>query len=394
MNLFNIGVDGQYRLAALLAAAVGGARRRCRRPLHVAVDHRRRDAGRRALGRHRRRAQGRPRGQRGHLDDHAELHRRPALIAFLLTRAARGARRGQQQHRHQADPAVRPGAGHRPDRRRRRARSTGSSSLAVVVGVGTGSCSTAPASASTCGPPAAREPAAVASGVNVKRMVARSRCCISGAVAGLVGMPQLLGASLLATASTSRPGSASPASRSRCSAATTRSASRSARCSGRSSTVARRSSTCDDIPKEIVTIMQGVDRAVGRHRLRAGPPLPRSPQQQRDVGRAAGARRRPPRRRRRRHERRRRRPTPTRRAGAARGARRRRTLEPRRSRSIARRAGRCCSRSSASITGADDLTSGGTDRRGARGWPCRSAWPASAACGPSAPAWSTSASRA
>ena len=25
MNLFNIGVDGQYRLAALLAAAVGGA---------------------------------------------------------------------------------------------------------------------------------------------------------------------------------------------------------------------------------------------------------------------------------------------------------------------------------------------------------------------------------
>ena len=34
MNLFNIGVDGQYRLAALFAAVVGGAldaaRRRCR----------------------------------------------------------------------------------------------------------------------------------------------------------------------------------------------------------------------------------------------------------------------------------------------------------------------------------------------------------------------------
>jgi simple sugar transport system permease protein len=38
------------------------------------------------------------------------------------------------------------------------------------------------------------EPAAVASGVNVKRMVLVSML-ISGAVAGLVGMPQLLGAS-------------------------------------------------------------------------------------------------------------------------------------------------------------------------------------------------------
>ena len=41
MNLFNIGVDGQYRIAALLAAAVGGA-------LHLPVDpaRRRHPAGR------------------------------------------------------------------------------------------------------------------------------------------------------------------------------------------------------------------------------------------------------------------------------------------------------------------------------------------------------------
>ena len=30
MNLFNIGVDGQYRLAAFFAAVVGGCARRCR----------------------------------------------------------------------------------------------------------------------------------------------------------------------------------------------------------------------------------------------------------------------------------------------------------------------------------------------------------------------------
>ena len=29
MNLFNIGVDGQYRLAAFFAAVVGGGRRPC-----------------------------------------------------------------------------------------------------------------------------------------------------------------------------------------------------------------------------------------------------------------------------------------------------------------------------------------------------------------------------
>ena len=101
------------------------------------------------------------------------------------------------------------------------------------------------------------ETAAVASGVNVKRMVLTSML-LSGAVAGLVGMPQLLGATS-ATASTSRPGSASPASPSPCSAATTRSASPSARCCGPSSTARAISlQTSTGIAQEIVVIMQGV----------------------------------------------------------------------------------------------------------------------------------------
>ncbi len=67
MNLFNIGVDGQYRLAAMLAAAFGGS---VALPagLRQVVHHPGRDAGRRRLGRHRRRAEGHPRRQRGHLD--------------------------------------------------------------------------------------------------------------------------------------------------------------------------------------------------------------------------------------------------------------------------------------------------------------------------------------
>ena len=61
-----------------------------------------------ALGRHRRRAQGDPRRQRGHLDDHAERHRRPSLDRLPAAQGRRSHAR-QQQHRHQADPGV--GAG-------------------------------------------------------------------------------------------------------------------------------------------------------------------------------------------------------------------------------------------------------------------------------------------
>ena len=70
------------------------------------------------------------------------------------------------------------------------------------------------------------ESAAVASGVNVKRMVVYAML-LSGAVAGLIGMPSC-SATRTRTARRSRPASASPASRSRCSVATTRSGSPSA----------------------------------------------------------------------------------------------------------------------------------------------------------------------
>ena len=43
MGLFNIGVEGQYRLATIIAAAAGAAVA-LPGPLHIAADHRRRDA--------------------------------------------------------------------------------------------------------------------------------------------------------------------------------------------------------------------------------------------------------------------------------------------------------------------------------------------------------------
>ena len=93
MNLFNIGVDGQYRLAALFAAAAGAARRTCRR--RSTSRHPRRGHGRgRRLGRHRRRAQGDPRRERGRLHDHAQLHRHRhhALTCCPSTCARQGRR--------------------------------------------------------------------------------------------------------------------------------------------------------------------------------------------------------------------------------------------------------------------------------------------------------------
>ena len=76
MNLFNIGVDGQYRLAAFIAAVVGGAVA-LPAPLHilvivvVAMLVGALWAGIAGA------AQGHPRGQRGHLDDHAERRSPP-----------------------------------------------------------------------------------------------------------------------------------------------------------------------------------------------------------------------------------------------------------------------------------------------------------------------------
>ena len=60
MGLFNIGVEGQYRLATIVAAAVGAAVV-LPAPLHIAADRRGRRRRRRHLGGDRRRPQGHPR---------------------------------------------------------------------------------------------------------------------------------------------------------------------------------------------------------------------------------------------------------------------------------------------------------------------------------------------
>ncbi|WP_256862743.1 ABC transporter permease [Microbispora sp. GKU 823] len=91
------------------------------------------------------------------------------------------------------------------------------------------------------------ESAAVASGVSVKKMIVVTMV-MSGAVAGLIGMPELLGASY--KYSNNFPAaSVSRASRSPCSAATTRSEWRSARCCGVSWTTRPTSSSCSTSPR-------------------------------------------------------------------------------------------------------------------------------------------------
>ncbi len=138
----------------------------------------------------------------------------------------------------------------------------------------------------------------------------------------------------------------------------------------------------------------GHDRAVRGHRLRDRPPLPHPGRSRADVGRQLGTAEPVAGRRGRRHE-----PAPP---AAARRRRPRRPLRPRRRRSLG--ATRHPPAVLASvlllllsfvriITGADDLTSAGTVAA-ASGLAVPIAMAASAVCGPSAPAWSTSASRA
>ena len=110
MNLFNIGVDGQYRLGVFTAAWVGSLVS-LPRPLHILVIVLDRDGRVGALGRHRRDPQGDPRGQRGDLDHHAQLHR--DRDDRLLPAGGRGSGGGQQQHRDQATGGV--GTARRPE---------------------------------------------------------------------------------------------------------------------------------------------------------------------------------------------------------------------------------------------------------------------------------------
>ena len=99
MKLFNIGIEGQYRLAACVAAIVGGAL--VLPPvLHTVVILLVGALVGAAWAGIAGGAQGQPRGQRGHLDDHAELRRhRPDRLPDQHRRLRRPAR---QQHLHRS----------------------------------------------------------------------------------------------------------------------------------------------------------------------------------------------------------------------------------------------------------------------------------------------------
>ena len=132
MGLFNIGVEGQYRMATILAAAAGAAVA-LPAPLHIAADRRRGDARRRAVGRHRRRPQGDPRRQRGHQLDHAQLRRARAGVV-PAQRPVPGQPRGCPDHHD--DAAARVGLVPRPQRAVHRAGSRRAAHRAVRVPAG------------------------------------------------------------------------------------------------------------------------------------------------------------------------------------------------------------------------------------------------------------------
>ena len=135
------------------------------------------------MGRHRRDAAGHARGQRGDLDDHAQRDRG---LAGRLLPAARSACGSGNSTDTKAIPRAWVGGDH--DLRRRTRSSTGWSLLAVVVGVAFWVVLSRTRFGFDLRATGSSESAAVASGVNVKRMVVVSML-LSGAVAGLIGMP-------------------------------------------------------------------------------------------------------------------------------------------------------------------------------------------------------------
>ena len=305
-----------------------------------------------------------------------------ALVGYLLSKV--GSTRADDVTTDQADPRGQLAAGIALVRRPRRRDLRRWRCWRSLAGIGfCGRCSTAPGSASTCARPGSPRPPRSRAGVNVKRMVVISML-LSGAHRRPDRHARAVRRRRTPTARPSRPVSASPASRWRCWAATTRSASPSARCSSPSSTSRPTRSrswptsrpTSSQITQGVIVLAVVVAyEVVRRYRVAA---------EQREVGRAEPRRRRP---RRCRHERRlpsrtgaqRRRPAPRPPAASW-------LASPRR---CVARACRSCGWSPA------PTTSTRRARCARRSSPrCRSRWPASAGCGPSAPAWSTSASRA
>jgi general nucleoside transport system permease protein len=190
MNLFNIGVDGQYRIAALLAAAVGGA---LHLPsiLHVAIIllvAMIAGAAWAALA-------GLLKARRGVSEVISTImlnYIATGVIAYLLT-PDRLAVPVAGSNNIGTRPI--PSSGQVPGFAifgQANGKIEGLLFLAVAVGIGYWFLLGRTRFGYDLRATGRSEPAAVASGVNVKRMIVMAMV-ISGAVAGLVGMPQLLG---------------------------------------------------------------------------------------------------------------------------------------------------------------------------------------------------------
>jgi ABC-type uncharacterized transport system permease subunit len=189
MNLFNIGVDGQYRLAAMLSAAVGGAVS-LPGPLHiglivlVAV----------LVGAFWAGIAGVLKATRGVSEVISTIMLNfiaTGIVAYLLT-TDRLAVQVQGSNNIGTKPI--PSSGHFPGI------STGGGTIfgfvivAILCGIGFHVLLNRTRFGFDLKATGLSEPAAVSSGVDVRRMVIVTML-ISGGTAGLVGMPQLLGAS-------------------------------------------------------------------------------------------------------------------------------------------------------------------------------------------------------
>ena len=188
MNLFNIGVEGQYRVATFAAAVFAGEALLPGYLNTVVAILVAMAAGALWAG-HRRAAAGDPRRQRGHLDDHAERDR---AVRWWRTCCARSAAARARRSAPTQIPERQLGRRHPAGPGRAPTRSTASALLAVVAGVGFAVLLNRTRFGFDLRATGQSESAAVASGVNVKRMVVYSML-LSGAVAGLIGMPELFG---------------------------------------------------------------------------------------------------------------------------------------------------------------------------------------------------------
>jgi ABC-type uncharacterized transport system permease subunit len=189
MNLFNIGVDGQYRLAAMLSAAAGGAIN-LPKPLDIAVIV----LVAVVVGAFWAGIAGVLKRTRGVSEVISTIMLNfiaTGVIAYLLTPDLLAV---SVQGSNNIGTKPIPDAGHFPGFATSQDPIYGFVLIAVLVGIGFHVLLNRTRFGFDLRATGLSESAAVASGVNVRRMVVTTML-ISGGIAGLVGMPQLLGAS-------------------------------------------------------------------------------------------------------------------------------------------------------------------------------------------------------